>query len=213
MRLSYRVAVAVGVVATSFAPGARGAGNVDTTYGRLDGDLGLVFGAGAVLGPSGPRATLDLRLRYMDTVGIFSSYEDAITETGSDPRRVLAGGFEIRPLFLARWLEGRELGTARFDLFVDSLGFELGTFFEEPSGSLFDASPGLQASLGLELPILAQASGLWIAFHGGGRWSDASLQGRPIADSHDRALFLSLTLAYHQIFGAHVVDALDGAPR
>ncbi len=188
-------------------------GDVDTTYGRLDGDLAAVFGAGVTFGPSSPRATLDLRFRYMDTAGIFTSYEEAIPATGSDPRRVLVAGFEIRPLFLGRWLEGRELGAARFDLCVDSLSLELGTYLEQPLGGAFGSSPGLQASLGVELPVLARARGAWIAFHGGGRWSDASLEGQPIGGPHDRALFLSVTVAYHEIFGAHVADVRDTAPQ
>jgi len=202
-----------GTVAAAFAGGARAEGNLDTTYGRLDGDLGLAFGAGATFGPSGPRATLDLRLRYLDTAGISCSYEDAISATGSDPRRVLAAGFELRPLFLARWLVGDEFAVPRLDLFVDSLGLELGTFFEQPSAGSFGLAPGLQASLGLEVPVLTRASGPWIAFHGGARWSDASLEGQPITASHDRALFLSVTLAYHQTFGAHLADIRDTAPR
>src|SRR5580692_3816490 len=77
---------------------------VDTTYGRVNGDLGVSVGVGATFSPSAPRGTLDLRLRYLDTVGIFGGYEDGLSATSSDPRRVLAMGFEIRPLFLARWL-------------------------------------------------------------------------------------------------------------
>jgi hypothetical protein len=202
-----------GMAFGAFAAGARAGERVDTTYGRLDGDLGVDFGAGATFGPRGPRGTLDVRLRYMDTAGVFSSYEDAIVATGSDPRRVLATGFEIRPLFLARWLVGREFGVPRLDLFFDSLGLELATFFEQPSGGPFSSAPGLQASLGLEVPVLARASGPWIAFHGGARWSDASLEGQPVAAPHDRALFLSVTLSYHQIFAAHVADIRDTAPQ
>jgi hypothetical protein len=215
MRFSPRLAntLFAGVIGVAFAGRARADGAVDTTYGRIDGDLGVVFGAGATFGPRAPRATLDARLRYLDTAGIFISYEDGVVATGSDPRRVFAAGFELRPLFLARWLQGRELGISRLDLFFDSLGLEVGTFFEQASGSAFDAAPGLQASLGLEVPILARASGPWIAFHGGGRWSDAALEGQPIMAPHDRALFLSVTLAYHQVFAAHIVDARDTAPR
>jgi hypothetical protein len=203
----------VGLLGGAFAQRAEADGHVDTTYGRVDGDLGAIFGAGAAFGPRGPRATLDLRLRYLDTAGLFSSYEDAIAATGSDPRRVLAVGFELRPLFLARWLAGRELGVPRIDLFFDSLGLELGTFFEQASGGAFGATPGLQASLGTEIPVLSYASGFWLAFHGGARWSDATLDGQPIAAPHDRALFLSVTLAYHQMFAAHVADARDVAPQ
>lgn len=215
MRCLRRLVVVLfaGMAWGAFADGAQADERVDTTYGRLDGDLGVDLGVGATFGPRGPRGTLDVRLRYMDTVGVFGSYEDAIGATESDPRRVIAAGFELRPLFLARWLVGRELGLSRLDLFLDSLGFELGTFFEQPAGGPFDSAPGLQASLGLEVPVLARASGPWIAFHGGGRWSDASLEGQPVTAPSGRALFLSVTVAYHQIFSAHVADIRDTAPQ
>ena len=38
-------------------------------------------------------------------------------------------------------------------------------------------------------------------------------QGAPVTGPSDRALYLSLTVAWHQIFGAHVVDLRDTAPR
>jgi hypothetical protein len=189
------------------------AGNVDTTYGRVDGDLGVSFGAGATFGPNAPRGTIELRLRYLDTVGIFGEYEDGFSSTASNPRRVFGGGFEIRPLFLARWLKGGELGSPWPDLFIDSLGLELGTFFEQPVGEAVGNRPGLQASLGFEVPILPRPSGPWIGLHGGVRWSDATLEGASPTEPSNRSLFLAVTLAYHQIFPAHLVDALDVAPR
>jgi hypothetical protein len=180
--------------------------NVDTTYGRLDGDLGIGVGLGATFGPGAPRGTVDVRLRYLETVGIYAEYEDGLGGD-SNPRRVLASGLEIRPLFLARWLVGRETSSPWPDLFVDSFGLELGTFYEQPAIETVGNGLGLQAGLGLELPLLPHASGPWIGLHGGARWADPAL-GRETA-----SLFLTVTLAYHQIFGAHVVDFADMAPR
>jgi hypothetical protein len=187
--------------------------NVDTTYGRIDGDLGVSFGLGATFGPSAPRGAADLRLRYLDTAGLFVTYEDGLSATSSDPRRLVAAGFELRPLFLARWLSGREWSLARLDLFFDSLGLELGAFLEQPVGGPFTNRPGLQASLGLEVPILPSASGPWIGLHGGVRWSDAAVEGANVTDAADRSLFLMLTVAYHGIFAAHLVDVSDVAPQ
>ena len=187
--------------------------NMDTTYGRVDGDLGVSFGVGATLGPSAPRGTLELRLRYLDTVGIFGEYEDGLSRDASNPMRLFGAGFEIRPLFLARWLSGRELGVSWVDLLIDSLGFELGAFCEQPVGAAVENRPGLQASVGLELPILPRASGPWIGLHGGVRWSDATLEGESPVEPLNRSVFLAMTLAYHQIFAAHLVDAADVAPR
>jgi hypothetical protein len=186
----------------------------DSTYGRIDGDVGIVFGLGLTVGPDAPRGTVDLRFRYLDTAGVFFSYEEgAIFGSGAEPVRVLAGGLELRPLFLGRWLTGHEIGIARLDLAIDSLAFELGGFFAQPQGEQFGQRPGLQTGIGLELPILAHASGPWIGLHGGIRFSDSALGGGPTSDPADRAFFLSITLAWHQIVGTHAVDAFDRAPR
>jgi len=165
------------------------------------------------VGPRNPRGALDLRFRYLDSAGLFATYEDGkIFGNGAEPVRVLAGGIELRPLFIGRWLTGRELGNARADLLLDSLGLEVGGFFSQPVGGSFGSRPGLQVGLGLELPVLAHASGPWIGFHGGVRWADSALGGDAIKSPADRALFLSITLAWHQIFGAHIVDLRDRAP-
>jgi hypothetical protein len=192
-------------------PAADGA---DTTHGRIDGDASLVLGAGLALGPRDPRAALDARLRYLDTAGVFVTYEDGrLFGSGADPARVLAGGIELRPLFLGRWLKGMELGHARADLLLDSLGVEVGGFLAQPAGGSFGQRPGLQIGLGLELPVSGAASGLWLGVHGGLRWSDAALSGDELRGPSDRAAFLSITASWHQFFGAHVVDLNDRAPR
>ena len=187
---------------------------VDTTYGRIDGDMSLVAGAGATIAPRGPRASVDLRLRYLDTVGIYGTYEDAVVfSSGSDPKRVISFGLELRPLFLARWLKGRELGITRLDLAIDSIGLELGAFFAQPDGGSIGDRPGLQIGSGIELPIFTRASGPWIGLHGGVRWSDAAIGEGTVTSPSDRAAFLSITLTWHQFFGAHAVDFSDRAAR
>ena len=81
-------------------------------------------------------------MRYLETAGLFLTYEDgAIFGNAAEPVRVLAGGLELRPLFLGRWLTGRELGNARLDLALDSLGLELGGFFAQPQAGSFGAAP------------------------------------------------------------------------
>lgn len=189
-------------------------GRTDTTYGRIEGDVGFVVGAGVAVGPRAPRTALDLRFRYLDTIGVFVDYEDAtLIGTPSEPRRVLSTGAELRPLFLGRWLTGRESGTGRLDLAVDSIGLELGAFFAQPIGASFGARPGIQAGVGIELPLFARASGPWIGLHGGVRWSDSAISGATVAGPSDRALYLAITLAWHQLFFAHAVDVGDRAPR
>jgi hypothetical protein len=186
----------------------------DATYGRIDGDVALVGGVGASFGPTAPRLALDLRLRYLDTVGIFVDYEDAVgASADSDPRRVFASGLELRPLFLSRWLQLGELHRTRLDLIVDSLGIELGAVFQQAQGTSFGQRPGVQFGLGVELPILPQATGPWIGLHGGVRWSDSTLLGDAIRGPEDRSLFLAVTLSWHQLFLTHAVDAGDRPPQ
>jgi len=193
---------------------AEGARGPDTSYGRIDGDLSLALGLGATLGPTSPRATADVRFRYLDTVGAFATYEDGpLVGSDPEPRRVVALGVEVRPLFIARWLQGLEFGTPHLDLAVDSFGLELGAFFAEPHGDTFGSRRGLQAGLGVELPILARAKGLWIGLHGGVRWSDAALAGSPVLGPADRAMYLAMTVSWHVFFGAHVVDLFDRRPE
>jgi len=186
----------------------------DASFGRIDGDLSVVAGAGVTVASRGPRGAVDMRLRYLDTAGVFVGYEEApLFGSGAEPRRVFAGGLELRPLFLARWLNGKEGGPARVELALDSLGVELGVVLGQPQGGSFASRPGFETGLGFEVPVLAQASGPWIGLHGGVRWSNAALEGQPIVDANDRALYLTITVAWHQFFGAHVVDVGDTTPR
>jgi hypothetical protein len=205
---------AIVLVASAASREARAAGPEDTTDGRIDGDLSASAGLGATFGPRGPRAAIDLRLRYLWTAGVFATYEDGPLLGGSAaPRRAFAGGVELRPIFLARWLQGKELGNPYLDLTIDSLGLELGAVFLQPEGASFGARPGLQAGLGLQVPVLPHATGPLVGLHAGARWSDAVLGGRPIEGPSDRALYLLVTLGWQQVFGAHVVDLGDRAPR
>ncbi len=186
----------------------------DATYGRIDGDVAFVGGVGASFGPTAPRLALDLRIRYLDTVGVFVDYEDGpALHTTPDPLRVFSAGLELRPLFLARWLQLGDVHRGRVDLVVDSIGLELGAFFQQAEGTSFGQRPGLQLGLGVELPILPQATGPWIGLHGGVRWSDSTILGDAIQGPEDRSLYLAVTLSWHQLVLTHAVDAGDLPPR
>jgi hypothetical protein len=186
----------------------------EPTYGRVQGDLTLVGGAGAVVAARGPRAEGEVRLRYLESAGLFVAYEDGpLLASAVEPQRVLVAGLELRPLFLFRWLQGLEAQRARFDLALDSIGLEVGATFSQPQGRAFASQAGVQAGLGIELPILAQATGPWIGLHGGLRWSDAALASGQAGTADDRSAFLTITLAWHHVVLAHVVDVGDQAPR
>jgi hypothetical protein len=193
--------------------GAR-AETVEPSYGRLEGDVTLVVGAGGAVASGGPRVEGELRARYLESAGVFGTYEDG-TMFGSSgsPRRVIAGGLELRPLFLYRWLRGHETRRARLDLAIDSIGLELGLTWQEPAGGPFVSTPGLQVGLGVEVPLLLDATGLWLAFHGGIRWSDETLASGVVDTSDHREAYLSITLAWHQVVSAHLVDVGDREPR
>lgn len=212
----------LGAVAATVAS-ATHAFAADTTYGRIDGDVTLVAGAGAAIAPRGPRASAELRLRYIETAGLFATYEDAApVGAPANPERVLSTGIEVRPLFLFRWLRGHELASgagsidttrARFDLAIDSLGLEFGASFSQPRGASFASRPGVQAGLGIELPIMARATGPWIGIHPGVRWSDDALSSGAVTDAAHRSAFVAVTLAWHQVIATHLVDLGDEAPR
>jgi hypothetical protein len=189
-------------------------GTFDPSYGRVDGDVDVVFAVGGVLAPRGWRGEAELRLRYLETVGLFATYEDAaVLGSASVPQRSLAAGLELRPLFLFRWLKGHETQMPWFDLAVDSIGLELGAIFEQPTGAPFASQRGLEVGLGVELPIVENATGPWIGVRGALRWSESALASAVVDNADDRQAILAVTLAWHQIVGTHVVDIGDRAPR
>lgn len=206
-------AVALALAIPFLARPARALDGPDTAHGRIDGDVSASLALGATFGPRAPRAAFDLRLRYLWTAGVFATYEDGpLLGTSSEPRRAFAAGIELRPLFLAKWLQGKETGNPYLDLTIDSLGLELGAVFLQPIGTSFGSKPGLQAGLGLQVPIFPNATGPVIGLHGGARWSNALLAGRDAENASDRSLFFLLTVGWQQVFGAHIVDLGDRAP-
>lgn len=167
--------------------------DVDAAYGRLDGDVAVAASAGVAVSSSEGEAVTrfdgDLRLRYLQTAGLFGTVEAG---EGS----VLATGIELRPLFVSRWALGRELGYPRLDLLIDSLAIEVGVAFLHPG-----SERALQAGFGLELPFFTTASGPMLGVHAGLRWTDEALAGGAGGTG-----FIALTLGWQQIFTGHVVD-------
>ena len=212
LRLAWRQH-AVALATTLLARTAGASDGPDTAYGRIDGDVSASVAIGTTFGPRGPRGAADLRLRYVWTAGIFATYEDGpLLGSPAEPRRAVATGVELRPLFFAKWLQGKESGNAYFDLTLDSLALELGAVFLQPAGTSFASRPGLQAGIGLHAPIFPRATGPVVGLHGGARWSDSALAGRAIESAADRSLFLLVTVGWQQVFGGHIVDLGDRAP-
>jgi hypothetical protein len=197
-----------------FASEALADERTDGAYGRLQGDLTLVAGVGGVAAPRGPRGEGEFRVRYLESVGVFGSYEDgALFGSGAEPQRVVAAGAEVRPLFLGRWLTGREAHRARFDLVLDSIGLELAAVWSQPADASFAHDVGMQAGLAVEVPIVGEATGPWLGIRGGLRWSEQELGSGHALDADDRGAYLTITMAWHQVVVAHVVDVGDEAPR
>ena len=181
---------------------------IDAAYGRLDGDSALAFSAGATFDVRGVRASVDVRYRYLQTAGVFVTYEEGFG-AGAEPARLLVGGLELRPLFLGRFLQGYETLHPRLDLLVDSLAFELGAFVGQPAQQSFGEVAGLSFGVGLELPLLPRAAGPYIALRGAVRWSREALSAADNATIDVIACVLTLAVGWQAIFGTHAIDMGD----
>jgi hypothetical protein len=184
----------------------------DTSYGRLAGDSAIAGSLGAAIDARGVRGAVDLRYRYLQTAGIFVTYEEGFG-AGAEPLRLLLAGLELRPLFLGRFLEGLEIGVPRLDLLIDSIGFELGAFAGQPAFGGFGDSAGLSFGLGLELPLLPQPSGPMIAVRAALRWSREALSAAEPTSVDVEAFVVTVAFGWQQTFGAHVVDVGDERSR
>ena len=194
-------AFAIALLATAQLLTASAAAD-DGVYGRLDGDLTLSVEAGvsATLGRedvAGEAIAGRLGLFYLHSVGLYGQYNDSLGSDAQPIARSLAGGVELRPLFLGRWAQDMERGPAHLDLWLDSLSIALGSY-----GSFMRDDYGMEASLGSELPLLPQASTPFIAFRAGLRWS--------LREPREAvAGMLTLSIGYHHLFQTHLVDAGD----
>ncbi len=209
-------ATAAGVALTLIASSSPSwaAEGLEPTYGRVDGDVSLVVGVGGVLAARSPRAGGELRVRYLESAGVFATYEDGpLIGSESEPSRIIAAGLELRPVFLYRWLRGLETRHARFDLTLDSLGLEFATTLSQATVASSLSSPGMQVGLGIEVPVLTAASGPWVGLHGGIRWGANALAYGDVKDAVDRAAYLAVTIGWHQVIATHIVDVGDEAPQ
>jgi hypothetical protein len=183
-------------------------GVADASYGRVDGDSALAVSAGAAFDVRGVRGSVDLRYRYLQSVGIFATYEEGFG-AGAEPARLVLAGFELRPVFLARWLQGLELLRPRIDMLIDSIAFELGGFVGQPTGQSFGDAAGLSFGIALELPLLPYASGPFIGLHAALRWSREALSAADSTTVDVRAFVVTVSFGWQQVFRSHVVDFAD----
>lgn len=191
----------------------------DGVYGRFDGDLGLRLGAGAAVADGGAALCAHAAAVYLDTAGFYLHYADALGQPGPAVARSLAAGVHLQPLFLGRYASDLERGPARLDLLLDSFALGVGAFWDARRGASGAAEPawawdpGLEIALSLSFPFLPSASGPHIGLRGALRLRAADLDGLGANGPLDRGALLSLTLSWHQIVPAHLVDADDRVDR
>lgn len=157
-------------LALPLAPGAARADD-DGIYGRIRGDLVL---SGEVLGGAlsatdevRPSLSVALRARYLDVVGLAAGYDVALRGPRYD---ALSLAVDFRPLFWVRVNYDLQQGPRWLDLFIDSIGLELGAAWLRP-GEAYGAGAGLAMLLGagFELP-LAWSNGRGVLLRVAGRW-------------------------------------------
>lgn len=208
-----RTAIFVALAALLFASPLRAEGSrvADGVYGRFDGDLNLSIAAGPSFAGEGTSGAFLARACFLETAGVFLAYTDRLQAPSSGPRRSLAVGVSIRPLFVPRWGLDLEKGPAILDLTIDATTIELGALWVAEEASHFSRPPGLELALGTEVPLTGRAEGPWIGARGSLRWRDTELSGTSNAPALGPALLV--TLAWHLLTGAHLVDAGDRRMR
>lgn len=173
-------------------------GKGDGLYGRMRGDLSYRFELGTLYDfetkTFRPRALA--QLSAYQTVGLYAALSQSVA--ARDPiERSLSLGVTFTPLFLWRWSTARQIGSAFWDLLIDSLGVGAGVVLTEPRGGTFAQEPGFEVGLVCGVPLFARANGLWLRFRG-----DAATGRPPIADQDRVEGTFSMTLAWEGFFFA-----------
>ena len=181
----------------------------DGIYGRFDGDLELRAHAGAAFAAGGPAFAASLSALYLSTAGIYAHYTDAFGAGGPRVLRSVSGGVHFAPFFLARTAVNAQRGPAFSDLLIDSFAFELGAVWSKPRDKEPDDTPGMEAALGLAVPLFARATGLFIGVRAALRWRPGDFAAGPPSSVADRGGLLSLTLGWHHVLRTHLVDVGD----
>jgi hypothetical protein len=146
----------------------------DGVYGRLSGEVDFGVHLGAYLGRT-TQGSLELTGHYYSMAGLYARYLDASPGEGSE--RSIAAGVSVRPLFVPRWGLDLQTGSALVDLTIDSLALRIGAFAMWEAE--LDPRRGLEASLGLGVPLMGSAEGLWLDLQGIWRMADPSVIDRP----------------------------------
>lgn len=143
----------------ALAPAAAAQG-ADGAYGRLRGDLALsveALGGAADTGAWSGAASFAVRARALDMVGVALGYDRAAAGARFDHAFVAV---DFRPAFFARLAFDLEHGPGWLDLFVDSIGLELGAAWLRP-GAGGASGAGFVVGGGADLPVYIGDRSAW----------------------------------------------------
>lgn len=168
-------------------PRAQSATNDDGVYGRLRRDTVFVLegGGGFAVGGGEVRPSFNgtVRARALDTIGLFAAYQNAPGASRSD---ALGLGLDLRILTMARIFSDLERGPRLLDLWLDSIGLELGAAWLRPGAPVHQGSGvGFWLGAGMEVPLF-WSSGDAFCLRLQGRWTHSSafdgLASGPVQD-------------------------------
>lgn len=123
----------------------------DGVYRRFDHDLMLTFGVGGgivLADEDEPALVLDLRARVIDAGGLVLSYRHA-----PESKNQIFVGFELKPLWPALFLTSNSTGREWLDLFLQSIGVELGVAMMPIGDDDAKTGYGLGIGVSLEVPL------------------------------------------------------------
>jgi hypothetical protein len=124
----------------------------DGVYGRLRGDVAWSATGGGSFRFDPDDASggfLEMRGRYLDMAGLFVTLEEL---PSADMKARLSVGVDVRPLFLARLFTGGSFHRGFWDLWLDSLGLDLGVLLTPLTASM---GVGTTAGLGMDIPLFS----------------------------------------------------------
>lgn len=163
----------------------------DGVYGRLGGNTDASFKLGGLISHSRLSASVGASVHYYSLLGITGDYSESLADDALQLRSFSVGS-ELRPLFLPRWLLGKQSGPAWLDLALDSICVGFGAYFGQVAAPGEDTR-GVWMSLGLGLPVIGRASGPWLELRALRRWPDL---GAARAEAHNALL---VYLSWHQL--------------
>jgi hypothetical protein len=184
------------------------ADTTDGSYGRFDGDLDISVALGASFAKGGPAAAAFARAMYLGTAGIYATYSDALG-AARPVSRSASFGIGLRPLFLPRWGYDLEQGPPTLDLALDALTLDIGALFASHHSRTHGTRPGIEVALGTEVPLLGKAAGPWIGLRGALQWQPEELAYSGEQTLPSARVSALLTLSWHAIIDAHIVDTRD----